>query len=286
MTEPYRRLKVQFLASSGLHRMAYLEWGAPDNPRVLVCVHGLTRCARDFDFLAQELSAHYRVVCPDMPGRGDSDWLRAPMDYATPTYLNAIVALIARLGVESVQWVGTSMGGLIGMAPASLAQSPINRLVLNDVGPVITAASLDRIAGYVGMAPRFPSVEAAEQYVRTVAAPFGPHSDAQWRFLTEHAVRADGEGGYRMHYDPAIAVPFNAERDNKDIDLWGIYDAIGCSTLLLRGENSDLLTRETAAKMAARGPRARLVEIKGVGHAPTLMHADQIELVRTFLLSD
>jgi len=285
MTEPYRRLKVQFLAAGGLHRMAYLERGSPDNPRVLVCVHGLTRCARDFDFLAQDLSNDYRVVCPDVPGRGDSDWLRNPMDYATPMYLNAMVALIARLGVESVHWVGTSMGGLIGMALASLEQSPITRLVLNDVGPVITAASLDRIAAYVGTAPRFPSIDAAEQYVRTVAAPFGPHSDAQWRFLTENVVRADGEGGYRMHYDPAIAVPFNADRDGKDIDLWGIYDAIGCPTLLLRGENSDLLTRETAEEMAARGPRAKLVEIEGVGHAPTLMHADQIELIRTFLLS-
>ena len=285
MTEPFRRHKVQFLAPGGLHSMAYLEWGEAENPHVLVCVHGLTRCARDFDFLAREMSSHYRVVCPDVPGRGDSDWLKNPMDYATATYLNAMVALIARLGVETVRWVGTSMGGLIGMALASLAQTPINRLVLNDVGPVITAASLDRIGTYVGMAPRFPSVEAAEQYLRAVSAPFGPHSDAQWRFLTEHALRADAKGGYRMHYDPAIAVPFNAERNRKDIDLWGVYDVIGCPTLLLRGEHSDLLTRETAAQMAARGPRAKLAEIKGVGHAPTLMHAEQIELVREFLLS-
>lgn len=285
MSEPFRRHKVQFFAPGGLRRMAYLEWGKVDNPRVLVCVHGLTRCARDFDFLARELSSHYRVACPDVPGRGDSDWLKNPVDYATPTYLSAMVALIARMGVETVHWVGTSMGGLIGMALASLEQTPISRLVLNDVGPVITAASLERIGTYVGTAPHFPSIEAAEQYVRAVGAPFGPHSDAQWRFLTEHALRADAAGGYRMHYDPAIAVPFNAERNHKDIDLWGVYDAIGCPTLLLRGEHSDLLTRETAAQMAARGPRARLAEIKGIGHAPTLMHAEQIELVREFLLS-
>ena len=285
MAETFRKLSVQCLAPSGLYRMAYLEWGDAHNPRVLVCVHGLTRCARDFDFLASELCARYRVVCPDVPGRGDSDWLKNPLDYVAPTYVNAMVALIARLGVESVHWLGTSMGGLIGMALASLPETPVTRLVLNDVGPVLTAASLDRIGTYVGMAPRFPDVEAAEQYVRAVSAPFGPHSDSQWRFLTEHVVRADPTGGYRVHYDPAIAVPFNAEKERKDVDLWKVYEAIRCPTLLLRGEHSDLLTRETAAQMAERGPRARLSEMKGVGHAPTLMHADQIAVVREFLLA-
>ena len=157
--------------------------------------------------------------------------------------------------------------------------------MLNDVGPVITSLSLERIGTYVGNAPRFPSVEAAEQYVRAVNSPFGPHSDAQWRFLTEHVVRSDPAGGYRMHYDPAIAVPFNAEKERKDIDLWKVYEAIRCPTLLVRGEYSDLLTRETAAQMAARGPRARLAEMKGIGHAPTLMHPDQIAVVREFLLA-
>jgi len=176
------------------------------------------------------------------------------------------------------------MGGLIGMALASLPETPITRLVLNDVGPVITALSLERIGTYVGLAPRFPSVEAAEQYVRAVCAPFGPHSDSQWRFLTEHVLRSDPDGGYRMHYDPAIAVPFNADKERKDIELWNIYDAIRCPTLVMRGEHSDLLTRETAAQMAERGPRAKLAEVKGIGHAPTLMHADQIEVVREFLL--
>ena len=284
MTEPFRRRKVQCLAPSGLHRMAYLEWGDPDNPRVLVCAHGLSRCARDFDFLARALCDDYRVVCPDVAGRGESDWLKNPMEYVVPTYVNDMVALIARLGVESVHWVGTSMGGLIGMALASLPESPITRLVLNDVGPVIAGASLDRIGAYLGQAPSFPDIKAAEQYVRFASAPFGPHSDLQWRFLTEHVVRRDSGGGYRMHYDPAIAVPFNAQRQQKDVDLWNLYDLIACPTLLLRGERSDLLTRETAAQMTARGPRARLVEIAGIGHAPTLLHADQIEIVRNFLL--
>ena len=286
MTEPFRRGKVQYLAPGGLHRMAYLEWGEADNLRVLICVHGLTRCARDFDFLARELCGQYRVVCPHAPGRRESHRLKNPMDYVAPTYVNAMVALIARLGVETVHWVGTSMGGLIGMTLAALAETPITRLVLNDVGPVLTAVSLERIGTYVGKAPRFPSVDAAEQYVRTVNAPFGTHSDAQWRILTEHVLRSDPAGGYRMHYDPAIAVPFNAEKERKDIDLWKVYDAIRCPTLVVRGEQSDLLTRETAGQMAARGPRARLAEMKGIGHAPTLMHADQIAVVREFLLAD
>ena len=286
MTESFRRRSVQCIAPGGLHRMSYVEWGEPGNPRVLVCVHGLTRCARDFDFLAQELSARYRVVCPDVPGRGESDWLKNPMEYAMPTYLGDMVTLIARTGAQSVHWVGTSMGGLIGMTLASLPDSPITRLVLNDVGPVVTAASLARIGTYLGKAPVFPSFEAAEQFVRVVAAPFGPHSDAQWRFLTEHVVRSGPDGSYRFRYDPAIAVPFNAELPHKDVELWKVYDAIRCPTLVMRGERSDLLTRETAAQMTERGPRAKFVEIPGIGHAPTLMNRDQIGVVREFLLAD
>lgn len=284
MSQSYRRARVQCLAPSGLYQMGYLEWGASDNPRVLICVHGLTRCARDFDVLAQRLSSTYRVVCPDVAGRGNSDWLRNPMDYVAPTYVNAMVALVARLGVEEVHWVGTSMGGIIGMTLASLPGSPIKRLVLNDVGPIVTAVSLARIAAYVGKAPIFSDMQAAEHYIRTVSAPFGPHSDEQWRQLTRHVVREAAEGGLRMHYDPAIAVPFGGDAGQKDIDLWGIYDAIACPTLLLRGELSDLLTRETAEAMRGRGPRAAYAEVKGVGHAPTLMHEDQIGVVADFLL--
>lgn len=285
MTEAFRREKVQCVTPSGLHRMAYLEWGDTDNPRVVVCVHGLTRCARDFDFLAAELSRDYRVICPDVVGRGDSDWLKNPMEYAIPSYAADMVTLIARLDVESVHWVGTSMGGLIGMMLAALPDTPISRMVLNDVGPVVTAVSLERIGAYVGKAPRLPSIEAAEQLVRLVSAPFGPHTDAQWRFLTEHVVRREADGAYRMHYDPAIAVPFNAGAPHKDMALWSFWDAMRCPTMAIRGEHSDLLTRETLAQMAARGPRAKTVELAGIGHAPTLMQPDQIALVRAFLLA-
>ncbi len=285
MSAGFRRRSVRCASASGLHRVSYVEWGDRDNPRVLVCAHGLTRCARDFDFLAVEMAKTHRVVCPDIAGRGESQWLRNPMEYAVPTYVADMVTLIARLDAESVQWVGTSLGGLIGMALASFPDGPVEKLVLNDSGPLVTAASLDRIGSYVGKAPTFPDIETAEYYVRAVSAPFGPHSDAEWRFLTEHVVRRNPDGGLRMHYDPALAVPFNAEQPHKDIDLWTLYDAIRCPTLVLRGESSDLLTRETARAMAERGPRAKLVEIAGVGHAPTLIHADQIAIVREFLRS-
>ncbi|TMH51107.1 MAG: alpha/beta hydrolase, partial [Betaproteobacteria bacterium] len=212
MSEPFRRRKVQCASASGLHRMAYLEWGERGSGKTLVCVHGLTRCDRDFDRLAAEMVRQgYRVVCPDVAGRGDSDWLENPMEYAVPTYAYDMVTLIARLDVESVHWVGTSLGGLIGMTLAAMRDSPIQRLVLNDVGPVLTAVSLERLSSYVGKWPPLPTIEAAEQFVRTTSASFGPHTDAEWRFLTEHVVRKNPDGSLRMHYDPAIAVPFNAE---------------------------------------------------------------------------
>lgn len=284
MTVPCRQHKVQCCSPTGLHRIAYLEWGSRDNPHVLVCVHGLTRSARDFDVLARALADRYRVICPDLPGRGDSDWLRDPMEYQLPVYIGDLVTLIARLDVEAVDWLGTSLGGLIGMALASLANSPVKKLVLNDVGAVLVASSLHRIAGYLQQRAQFPTLAAAEAYVRAVYAPFGPHSDAEWRMLTESVVRRGPDGTLRLHYDPALAVPFTAKPPDADVELWSVYDAIRSPTLVLRGEHSDLLTRATARSMAVRGPRARVVEIANVGHAPTLMHAEQIGVIREFLL--
>jgi pimeloyl-ACP methyl ester carboxylesterase len=279
----FRQRSVQCVSSTGLHRVAYLEWGRVDNPRVVVCVHGLTRCAHDFDFLARDLAPDYRVVSVDLPGRGDSDWLTDPSEYQMPVYLNDMVALLARLDVETVHWVGTSLGGLIGMALAAFPQTPVAKLVLNDVGPVLGAASLARIGGYIGKWPPLPTMEAAEAYVRAVSAPFGEHSNAEWRFLTEHVVRSNADGSFRMHYDPSLALPLGAEHPTRDVELWNIYDQIRCPTMVLRGERSDLLSRDTTDKMAERGPRAKVVEIVGVGHAPTLIHEDQIALVRAFL---
>jgi pimeloyl-ACP methyl ester carboxylesterase len=225
------------------------------------------------------------VVCLDVAGRGDSDWLADPMLYAIPQYVADMVTLIARLDVEQVHWVGTSMGGLIGMVLASQTDSPVTKLVLNDAGPVIGKAALERIATYVGMAPPLPSLQAAEQLVRAVAAPFGPHTDEEWRLLTEVVVRKNADGGYRFHYDPKIAVPFRKDMPEGDMELWPVWDAIRCPSLVIRGAQSDLLSKATAEQMMARGPKAKLVELPGIGHAPTLMHDDQIRIVSEFLLS-
>jgi pimeloyl-ACP methyl ester carboxylesterase len=286
MSAEFRQSQVQCITPSGLHQLAYTEWGDRANRKVLMCVHGLSRCGRDFDSLARAMAGDYRVVCPDVPGRGLSGWLKNPMEYQVQTYVADMVTLLARLDADSVHWVGTSMGGMIGMALASLAETPVQKLVLNDVGPIITAVSLARIGEYLGKAPQFPDFAAAVQYIRVVSAPFGAHSDAEWSFLTEHVTRRQTDGSYRMHYDPAIAVPFNAAAPGKDIELWPYYDAIRCPTLVIRGALSDLLKRETLQEMAGRGPRAKTVEIPEVGHAPTLMHADQIAIVRDFLLGD
>ena len=280
-----RQRFVQCASPRGLHRVGYLEWGDPKNERVLICVHGLTRCARDFDALAAAMSDKYRVVCPDVAGRGASEWLADPMLYQPPQYVADMVTLIARLDVESVHWVGTSMGALIGMALAAQAGTPIQKFVLNDAGPVVTKVSLERIATYVGMAPALPDMATAEKYVRAVSASFGPHTDAEWRFLTEVVVRKNADGTLRMHYDPKIGEPFRATMPEKDLEAWPLWDAIKCPTLVLRGAQSDLLTSATCEQMKQRGPKAKVAEIAGVGHAPTLMHADQIKIVRDFLLS-
>jgi pimeloyl-ACP methyl ester carboxylesterase len=286
--EPSPRLHhVKCLSPAGFHRMAYTEWGAPDNPRVLVCVHGLTRVGRDFDRLARALAAEYRVVCPDVAGRGRSDWLRDPNHYVLPQYVSDMVALIARLGVEAVDWVGTSMGGLIGILLAGQADAPVRRLVINDVGPRLDAAAITRIGGYLGAPVSFASIDEAVDYVSVVAAPFGVKARADWRELVEPALRRDGER-WKLHYDPAIAVPFRSVTAEgaaaAEAATWRLYDAIRCPTLIVRGEMSDLLTRETLAEMQARGPRPQAAEVPGVGHAPTFMFEHEIAIVRDFLL--
>lgn len=279
-----RQRSVQCIGAHGFHRMAYTEWGDPANSRVLMCVHGLTRNGRDFDDLARAMAPHYRVVCPDVVGRGQSGWLAVKDDYQLPTYVADMITLLARLDVETVHWVGTSMGGLIGMLIASMPDNPIRRLVLNDVGPVVTVNSLRRIGQYVGKAPLFPSFDAAEAYIREVSAPFGHLSDAQWRHLTETSVK-QVEGGWAMRYDPGIGEPFRKTPILTDVDLWPIYDAIACPTLVVRGAESDLLLADTARKMGTRGPKAELFEVPQVGHAPTLMDPTQIAPIRDFLLA-
>ena len=280
-----RKNSVQCASPFGLHRMAYTEWGAPDNPRVLICVHGLTRNGRDFDRLAGTMAQHYRVICPDVVGRGQSGRLRNPAGYGVPQYAADMVTLIARLNVESVHWVGTSMGGLIGMALASMENTPIRKLLLNDVGPLITLESLQRIATYVGTDPTWATFDEALAFVKLVSAPFGQLTEADWMHLTEHSVSQRSDGRWGFLYDPAIASPLKATFADKDIDLWPVYEMIKCPTLVMRGAQSDLLTRETWQQMGERGPRAQLAEIQGVGHAPMFMTDEQISLARDFLLA-
>lgn len=281
----FKQNSVQCLSPSGLHRMAYLEWGNPDNPQVLICVHGLTRNARDFDALAADLSRHYRVICPDVVGRGLSDYLIDPAAYSLPQYVADMVTLIARLDVAQVDWLGTSMGGLIGMALAAQGHGPIQRLVLNDVGPLLDVASLQRIAAYVGSDPSFSNLDAAVAYFKQIGAPFGPLTEAQWWHLTQTSVSQRPDGSWGLRYDPRIAEPFKAALTDQSIDLWPLYQAIRCPTLAIRGAESDLLSRETWQQMQSCGPRAKLAEIQGVGHAPMFQSEAQIAIVRDFLVN-
>jgi len=278
--------------------MAYWQWGNPQAAHVVLCVHGLSRQGRDFDVLAQALCARggdrLRVVCPDVVGRGRSDWLQDPTGYQVPFYAADMLVLLAALKPAVLDWVGTSMGGLIGLALCGQDKlplpAPVRRLVLNDVGPVLEWQALQRIGNYLGEPVRFASLEQAADALRVISASFGPHTREQWLALTRPMIKptADGAGGFLLHYDPAIAVPFQAITQESaaqgETTLWQLYDAITADTLLLRGAESDLLSPRTAQAMTQRGPRARLVEFAGVGHAPTLVAPDQVQTVCDFLL--
>ncbi len=287
MMQPQLKM-VQCLSPAGLHQMAYKQWGDPDNPEVLVCVHGVSRVSDDFDRLAVALADRYRVICPDVVGRGRSSWLKNPQFYAVPQYVSDMVTLIARLDVAQVDWFGTSMGGLIGMGLAALPESPVRRMIINDVGPTLNFSAIARIAEYLGTDRRFASFDDGVDYIRTVSAPFGPHTDEEWHKLARDVLVQEEGGQWRRHYDPALARPFQGLTEQAvqqgEAALWAAWDAIRCPVLLVRGAESDLLTRETAQQMSGRGPKAELVELPGIGHAPTFMHEDQIALARRFLL--
>ena len=289
MTEP-RLDFVQCLDVQGLHRMAYWEWGDPGNDRVLVCVHGLSRQGRDFDTLARALAGEYRVVCPDVVGRGRSDWLADPTGYQIPAYVSDMVSLLARLNAKTLDWLGTSMGGLIGLGLASLPGSPVRNLILNDVGPAIETTALARIGTYLGQPKRFATLEEAADHLLSISQGFGPHTRDEWLSLTRpmlKPVRDEQGDGLMLHYDPQIAVPFRAISPEMaaagEAVLWQRYDSLRTRTLLIRGAESDLLRRETADAMTRRGPRAVLKEIAGVGHAPTLVAPQQVAIVKEFL---
>ena len=283
------------------HRMAYWEWNAtgnPAHPHVVLCVHGLTRQGRDFDTLARALSRHARVICPDVVGRGHSDWLDDPAGYQIPVYAGDMLALLAHLHQEAplqtLDWVGTSMGGLIGMAvcghPGLPLPVPVRRLVLNDVGPVLEWDALERIGQYLGAPVRFASVEEGAAALWNTSSSFGPHTPEQWLELSRPMLRRpEGSNDWGMHYDPAIAGPFRSLQRGAAVEgeaqLWQLYDQITAQTLLLRGAESDLLSPATAQAMAQRGPRPEVREFAKVGHAPTLMAPDQVAAVCDFLLA-
>lgn len=269
----------------GLYRMAYREWGDPANPRVLVCVHGLTRNSLDFTHIANALANEYRVVAPDVVGRGESDFHPEPMAYNTLSYAADMVTLLARLNVRAVDCLGTSMGGLIGMLLASQTNTPIRRLILNDVGPTLSRDALQRIVNYVGASHEFADIEAARRYARVIFAPFALQSESDWELLMQHSFKPTVSGGLRFNYDPDIRKPLAQALLGPEVNLWPVYDRIKCPTLLVRGASSDLLSVETAVEMTRRGPQAVLKTVAGVGHAPMFMTDDQITLVRDFLSS-
>lgn len=282
-----RSKSVLCLGARRFHRMHYCDWGDPGNPRVLVCVHGLTRNGRDFDFLARALAHEFRVVCPDIVGRGRSDWLEAKADYGYAQYLadlNALMAGIVAGEDKDLYWLGTSMGALLGILIAALPGNPIRKMIVNDAGTLIPKAALERIGRYVGKDPRFDSLDALEAHVRHVSAPFGALTDDQWRHLTVHGAKQHQDGSWGHSYDPAIGQPLQGEL--QDLDFSQFWDAVRCPTLLLRGKQSDVLLRTTAEAMTRSGPKAKLVEFDAVGHAPMLMCDEHVSVVREFLLSD
>ena len=297
---------VMCASPAGMHRMAYWEWGDPQNDKVLLCVHGLTRNGRDFDVLAARLASEYRVVCPDVVGRGRSDWLINPAFYVVPQYVSDMLTLIARLNPRRLDWVGTSMGGLIGMGLAaglatSAAMRPdrsgfgleadqtlaLGRMVLNDIGPVLNDSGLSRIADYVGRPETFDSFEQAVEYVKSVSQGFGPHDEAGWQALTRYVFNREGPKWVK-HYDLRIAHPI-AQQDasvlqGAEATLWLGYDSLQEPVLVLRGETSDLLTEQGLQLMLQRKVNARGLTFSGVGHAPSLRADDQVEAVAAFLL--
>jgi len=289
------RLLVPTLSGDGKqkkpHYIAYTDWGNRQNSHVVICVHGLTRNCRDFDYLARALQSNCRVICVDVVGRGRSDWLEHAHDYDYyPLYLSDAMLLVAHIQTQyhtkiTLDWVGISMGGLIGMMLAIQPNPPfiINKLIMSDIGPLIPAAALNRIADYVGKDPRFSSFEEFKQYMKVISVSFGPLTEDQWNHMAVHSAREFADGSYGFRYDPRIATSFK-DREIKDIDLWEQWDKLNRPTLVLRGMESDVLTAETAAQMQVRGAKARIIDLPGIGHAPMLMDDNQIKIVRDYIL--
>ncbi|MCP5244982.1 MAG: alpha/beta hydrolase [Burkholderiales bacterium] len=294
MKEFFKKLLVPTVSSDGEfkkpHHIAYTDWGDPGNPHVVICVHGLTRNCRDFDYLAEVLSSQCRVICPDVVGRGQSDWLENERDYDYyPVYLSDATQLIKHIRDQysvpvKIDWVGISLGGLIGMMIAINPENKIHKLVISDIGPLIPVAALKRMSEYVGKDVRFNNIAAFEAYIRQISVPFGRLTDDQWRHLTIHSARLLNDGTYCFYYDPKISASFKAHALMDDINLWEYWDRLETPTLVIRGAESDVLLDKTAVEMQQRGPRAKIVELSGIGHAPILVDDQQILIVEKFLM--
>ncbi len=272
-----RHREIPYFIANSFQRLAFRAFGDPHAPPVL-CVHGLSRNGHDFDVLAEALSDEFYVICPDLPGRGASSWLPDAALYQPMVYVAALSHLLAFLDRE-VCWIGTSLGGICGMVVAAAGGNPVRRMVLNDIGPHVPKAAFERIVAYVGAMPDFGDLEEAEAYVRRVHGPFGRLSDAQWRHMAQTSVRPMPNGRLALHYDPKLIEPL-VSQPIRDTDMWPYWDRITCPMLVLRGVESDLLTTETAARMAVK---ARVHEVEGAGHAPAIMDAPTIAVVRQFL---
>jgi pimeloyl-ACP methyl ester carboxylesterase len=294
-----RQESFQALGNGAFHRIAYTDWGQAPNPHVVLCVHGLARNSRDFDYLAAALTPECRVVCMDVAGRGESDWLENKSEYSFATYQSDAAAMLARAspptpkGVAKLDWVGTSMGGLIGLFLAAKKNSPIRRLVLNDVGALSPWSALFRMKGYITRGRRFSSEAEVEGYLREVCASFGPLSDEQWRHMARHGASREADGSWYLRYDPAIGEGLHGHIDPefpigpdllRGIDLWNVWSKLECPTLVLRGAQSEVLLKKTLDEMRERKPDLEIAEFEGVGHAPALMSEDQIRVVKDFLL--
>lgn len=288
-TKAYSTHHLLGLGFHGFHRIHYMEWGTPGNKErkdTLVCVHGVTRNAHDFDYLAEKMCDTYRIICPDVVGRGESDHLAEHQGYDYLQYNADMNALLARLNETQVDWLGSSMGGLIGMVLASVSQSPIRRLIINDIGPTITRDALSRIGDYIGKSGDFDNPEDVEEYLRNIYTEFGPMSDDDWKHMVQYSTRRTKTGKYRLKMDPGLGDAFRDSISLFDVDMWDTWEKITCPVLILRGKNSSFFSEETALKMLSCGPEATLVEFDDVGHTPTLRNDEQVGVIQDWLANN
>ncbi len=274
------------LGFHGFHCIHYLEWGTPPKgtrKETLVCVHGITRNAHDFDYFSERMSDKYRLICPDIVGRGESDHLPDHQGYDYLQYNADMNALLARLNETQIDWLGSSMGGIIGMILASVAQSPIRRLIINDIGPEISREPLTRIGDYIGKSGEFDAPDDVEKYLREIYSEFGPMSDDDWKQMVHFSTRRTKTGKYRLKMDPSVGDAFRDSISLFDVDLWDTWEKITCPVLILRGKNSSFLSEETAHKMLTCGPDATLVEFDDIGHTPTLRNEEQVAVIRDWM---